>query len=1678
MRDLHLWRLLQSTAPESAEVGPLLSALAELPLQQRAAFLGLLPPLLAHPDPALRAAALRPLAGAAGRPALQRLVHALGDPAREVRLAAVEALRQCVEGRDWARWVHAMFHPDPDVRLAALAADRPFPPPAFYKIFLLPDPVCRPLAEQQLASDVLAADALPLLFDYVRRGLVPAGVARRLVRDVSWNDWLGYLGDLLPRERDMADSLADALKPDWPLDLPSHYRPDRLDDVILLLWEPDPPGTPESPHDRFFDLLWEATFAENEYFQQWIAFTCLGVAVQKRSWPPAASSLVAVLCPPFLTCPWVHEEVRRQAISGFVRAGARCPKRPPEQIRPLVESPICRDPQRPERFDLLAVAGLLRAVEGSPYRCLLDWVGAREVAAAVEADVERLLPLLSMPDVTTQGRTYLVRELCLLQGPNRNRMLALLAQAVPGDQLDFLDPLDGANACAVFAHLLELEATPPPPGKSRPFSEAKIERLAKLLARKVAAGQVPRFLAAWLDRPAPQDSALAASVLARLVHDHQSRHLIPAVTRLPLPRLIKFIEVIPFCAGLPYDEEIALARALQSHEEEPIRTWAVARLHEHERIVARETLTSPPAEPILRLGLCVQLEALPDPVVPSPETCQALLASQDPPQRVVAQLRRFLDDDPVFVWRLEAAMVAHWRDEIRLPFLGHAWLWRWDRHLVALSVSLSPASDEPLPFADRSLAGAVRWAMSADQATITARVFQMARAMLEHWRWRDRARYSAAWDEALGSALLDALKSSAAELAAKILVEGRDHGASPELFASLRPRLVVLMPGLTEAVRSLFAGWIDASGLTTEQQAPVVVPAVQVGDDLDRLESLLGGEDLPAAVGAARRLLELGAHDRLERALEAQPAVGWPMHVLAAAGPIWPALRRLTANAQALPEVRFRVGRALPDAADEILPDLFDAACRPGPAGWFTEDDHDWLRERAALPPEDFSRRLICSPHVYAYRPAVTYLTTITLDDEEAGRRALLDFLELGTGRMREMRLEAATWLYHKGEREAVLPILFGVEPQTEPPPYPALLAGVPGPQVQAVVTGALMAELGETMEEMLLALLDYRGAPRSSGRRDWVDPLARQDCLGQLLSGATSSNVRQRARRALRSGIGRGHKLRRVADVFAWGVRIGRQLTGKLFTLEMIAGEDLGYTRLRENKLFISPMPLLRGQQNAREVVRALILHEYGHHLYHKGDAAEAVWQQAEAEKMHPLLNLVSDEHLERNLRARDANFGDQLKMLGAFAFQHTAREVPVETLLNALRSQAFAVLSQTSLGVARKHGCVSVNSGRILAQMERAGVSFARFVRALRMGLGNRHGDPKVALALDLFKGQRFRESSMDRLMEIARKLREIFGEETDLLNTFNQDAALLGDAEDLADASEGISNEELQEEVRRTMEGPAARRGASGRSSGRGYNTDPGEEFDLITNVVPKMHDPVRHGEYAQRVARQAEKMRRYLRELGLGYEPQRMRVRGRSFDRSRARAVVLRRDPRMLIAREVRFTTDLFLGVLIDCSGSMSSDENLEKAKLFGTLLAEAAKGNRGIDLRLWGFTDRTIYECGNSLRPAVHDLSPEDGNNDAAALWHAAQAARASERKAKLLVMISDGSPTGCSVQALQALVQRLTRRMKMICAQVAVRPLDDVCFPHHVLLEEGNLDEAVKRFGVVIMKLVRQALSG
>ena len=79
-----------------------------------------------------------------------------------------------------------------------------------------------------------------------------------------------------------------------------------------------------------------------------------------------------------------------------------------------------------------------------------------------------------------------------------------------------------------------------------------------------------------------------------------------------------------------------------------------------------------------------------------------------------------------------------------------------------------------------------------------------------------------------------------------------------------------------------------------------------------------------------------------------------------------------------------------------------------------------------------------------------------------------------------------------------------------------------------------------------------------------------------------------------------------------------------------------------------------------------------------------------------------------------------------------------------------------------------VKVESGALLQLLEAHGHPFARFTRALRMGLGNRHQDPLVDEALRLFPPS-FRKLGMKELLEIARKLRRLFGDGTLLAESF---------------------------------------------------------------------------------------------------------------------------------------------------------------------------------------------------------------------------------------------------------------------------------------------------------------------
>jgi len=397
-----------------------------------------------------------------------------------------------------------------------------------------------------------------------------------------------------------------------------------------------------------------------------------------------------------------------------------------------------------------------------------------------------------------------------------------------------------------------------------------------------------------------------------------------------------------------------------------------------------------------------------------------------------------------------------------------------------------------------------------------------------------------------------------------------------------------------------------------------------------------------------------------------------------------------------------------------------------------------------------------------------------------------------------------------------------------------------------------------------------------------------------------------------------------------------------------------------------------------------------------------------------------------------------------------------------------------RAGLGPARDRAKVLINSGLLLRALAANGSSFSRFIRALRMGLGNRSGDPKVAEALALF-GKAFRDASPEEMLRIARELKRIFGDEAGIGDALSLHRAAEADEGELAARLPGISDGDVADEIeamRETPREPREKSESSPISINRGDTTD----FDTIDEIVVLPFHSHEYWELAKGVAGWSRRLRRFLQTLGLGRVTLRRRTRGSAVDRGALQRAVVGGDPRILMARRTVARSDLFLGVLIDCSGSMQREESMERAQLFAALIAEAARGLDGIEARFFGFTDDMIYDAGTAARCAVAQLVPEGGNNDAAALWHASRVATASRRSARLLVMISDGSPTDCSVEALRALVKRLTAE-GIACAQVAVQPIDEVCFPDYVLVDDKDLSDAVGRFGRIIVRLVRRVTS-
>jgi len=622
---------------------------------------------------------------------------------------------------------------------------------------------------------------------------------------------------------------------------------------------------------------------------------------------------------------------------------------------------------------------------------------------------------------------------------------------------------------------------------------------------------------------------------------------------------------------------------------------------------------------------------------------------------------------------------------------------------------------------------------------------------------------------------------------------------------------------------------------------------------------------------------------------------------------------------------------------------------------------------------------------------------------------------------------------------------------------------------------------------------------------------------LGELISSLNdvSDNVRETAQEILSDPRSPVPSATRLADLYGpdfwrkvqdhvkrinrWASRVGEELLGRPVVVQNYR-QGMGRTRQsrgsRPVTIEVADFPLTTGHPWGDEIMRGLALHEIGHHLYDIGIRGfKTVRGIARSEGIGDIYDVLLDERLERNLRARRSGWGKYLDRLASYAFAQDVHLVPLDSYAALVELDVDVARQRLGEGVlpgqylpADAHGRperVALREHEMLSMPGAVPVCTA-FLACLRCGLDPRlHSDPRVAEAIGMVPAN-LKDLAHKDLLEAARRIaarlggKGLFKKAREYLRQRLQQhrVALRGlrnALERMAAAGQlpGWPRDEAPD-IRQTPSeaSPQYRRPIHRLRGGKGLNLGPSSEFNRLEKQEWLSFDPPRHAQLVAKIRKHIRRMRTFFAHLAMRQTDEYGHRKGHRLDVARARTSLVKRELNVLVGAREEFLPDAYVGILIDRSGSMRG-EKLELATAFGALVAESLRALPGLAGHVNAFDGDTFYRLGDFRRSAVASLTADDGNNDSGGLARAAELALASRKHNKLLVMISDGSPAECTFESLKNLVERLSHNHGIVCAQVAVEHLEEIAFPHYIDLSRCLLEEAVFRFGTMLMRLTR-----
>lgn len=165
-------------------------------------------------------------------------------------------------------------------------------------------------------------------------------------------------------------------------------------------------------------------------------------------------------------------------------------------------------------------------------------------------------------------------------------------------------------------------------------------------------------------------------------------------------------------------------------------------------------------------------------------------------------------------------------------------------------------------------------------------------------------------------------------------------------------------------------------------------------------------------------------------------------------------------------------------------------------------------------------------------------------------------------------------------------------------------------------------------------------------------------------------------------------------------------------------------------------------------------------------------------------------------------------------------------------------------------------------------------------------------------------------------------------------------------------------------------------------------------------------------------------------------------------------------------------DVMIGVLIDTSASMNTDERLVRAKAMASLLGLCLSECPNVNSAFVGY-NQNLYLCGAHDELSVSSLAPAGKTNEAAALAYLRDEYLTNPCRRKLVIVLSDGLPTACSVESVRWLVQSIEKELGVRFLYGAFSQQEHPAYRHRVDLT-GPLDcDSIRAFGREVLARLR-----